>query len=289
MDHDTILEDLVKKLEQSSSKKLEDWKSLKEDLTKRKLKECDQYIQKISLDEAEKILPVIKKLEERFGYGQMLSNIEITGGSQEQLERIRTISKMRGDACAMLDSLADAGYMLHEYMDTNSKTLIRYITPNDVLLFTNLLEKDKHEKFYTILKTLKTVLGYDNRQQSSQHHKEIENLIELTNLKGDVTGAICLLAERGYKIKKELGLTENHVDTIDFITRIILQDPLTNTLFLYKTLKPDLFKEYFTSISVEKKKESIGKIFESDYQNEQVTKWLEESYPDILREVSFKD
>lgn len=288
MEPSLTIEDLVKNLENSLSKKLEDWKNLKEDLEKRKLSDYDKIMKVISVDEAGRILPVIKKLEERFKYGIMYSDVGITGGSRVQLDRITEFSKMEGNVCEMLDSLADAGYMLNEYKDKNGQMIV-YITPKDLELFRRLLKKDRYKEFSNIFKTLKTVLDYNNKIQRPNYHAEIENLIGLTKIKGDVNGAICLLANQGYKIKEELGLTENHVATIEFITRTILQECATNTLYLYKILKPDIFKEYFTSISLEKKKELLGRIFESDYQSEDVIKWLDKTYPDIMREVSFKD
>ncbi|MDP2907478.1 MAG: hypothetical protein Q8O03_06060 [Nanoarchaeota archaeon] len=288
MKQELTIEELVKNLENSLSKKQEDWKKLKEDLEKRKLSDCEQIMKMISVDEAGKIFPVIKKLEERFKYGIMYSEIDITGGSRVQLDRITELSRTDGNACDMLDSLADAGYILNEYKDKNNY-LIVHITPKDLELFKRLMKNDRYKKFSNVFKTLKTALGYNNKIQKPNYHAEIENLIELTKIKGDVTGAICLLADQGYKIKEELGLTENHVATIEYITRTILKESEINKLYLYKTLKPDIFREYFTSVSLEKKKYLLGKIFESEYQNEDVIKWLDKTYPDLMREVSFKD
>jgi hypothetical protein len=288
MKQELTIGDLVNNLENSLSKKLEDWKNLKEDLEKRNLLDYEKIMKMISIDEAGRILPVIKKLEERFGYGIMYSDIGITGGSPVQFDRITELSKTDGNVCDMLDSLADAGYMLNEYTGKN-KQLTVYLTSKDITLFKRLMKKDRYKNFSNIFKTLKTTLSYNNKIQKPNYHAEIENLIELTKIKGDVTGAICLLANQGYKIKEELGLTENHVETIEFIIRTILKESEINRLYLYKALKPDMFKEYFTSISLEKKKDLLGRIFESDYQNEDVIKWLDKTYPDLMREVSFKD
>ncbi|MDP2908334.1 MAG: hypothetical protein Q8N77_00855, partial [Nanoarchaeota archaeon] len=63
-DKDKTIEELVEELEFSVNKKLEDWKILKEDLTGRRLTNCEQHMKKISVDEAEKLLPIMKKLEE---------------------------------------------------------------------------------------------------------------------------------------------------------------------------------------------------------------------------------
>ncbi len=292
MGQDETLEKLVKELEISVNKKLENWKNLKKDFEKRELYEYEKHMGRISVDEAGKILAIVKKLEERFGYGRMFSDTEITGGSPVQFERILELSKTKGDVCGMLDSLADAGYALNEYKDEKDKTLIRYFTQKDILLFKRLMKKDLYKKFYETFKTLKKTLRYDNKAcLASNHFSEIENLIELTKIEGDVTGAICLLAETGYKINKEAGLTENHVEAIERITRTILKEAENgiNTLYLYKKLKPELFKEYFTNISLEKKKKTLEKIFESEYQNEEVISWLDKTYPDLLREVGFKD
>lgn len=291
IDADDTLEKLVKELEISVNKKLEDWKSLKEDMKKRKLSEYEQRMAQVSVDESTRVLAIVKKLEERFGYGQMFSDINITGGSPVQFERILELSKTEGGICGMLDALADAGYTLNEYKG-NDKIMIRYLAKKDVALFKMLLKDDLYKRFSETFKTLKKTLNYDNRAcSSSNNYSEIENLINLTKIEGDVTGAICLLAETGHRMNKEIGLTENHVETIEYITRTILKETENGIgpLYLYKKLKPELFKEYFSNISLEKKKKTLEKIFESDCHNDEVIRWLEESYHDLLREISFKD
>lgn len=293
IDADDTLEKLVKELETSVNKKLEDWKSLKEDMKKRKLSEYEQRMAQVSVDEAARVLAIVKKLEERFGYGQMFSDVGTTGGSPVQFERILELSKTEGDICGMLDALADAGYTLNEYKDKNQdKIMIRYLAEKDVALFKRLLKDDLYKRFSETFKTLKKTLNYDNRAcSSSNNYSEIENLIKLTKTEGDVVGAVCLLAETGYRMNKEIGLTENHVEMIEYVTRTILKENEDGIsfLYLYKKLKPELFKEYFSNINLEKKKKVLEKIFESDYHNNEVIRWLEESYHDLLRETSFKD
>ncbi len=290
MELDDTLEKLVEDLKVSTSKKLEDWKSLEKDLEKRKLADYEERIKKVSLDEAGKILAVLNKLEEHFGYGRIYSEVSLTGGSPVQFSRVLELSKLKGGVCGMLDTLADAGYTLNEYKEKKDNTMIRYLTEKDIVLFKRLMKNDAYKKFHEIFKTLKRTLGYENKTFSSNYHSEIENLIELTRIKGDVTGAICLLAHKGYSIKKEIGLTENHVETIEYITRVMLKedDNGISILYLYKKLKPELFEEYFSNISQEKKKKVLEKIFESGYQNEEVITWLDKNYPDLIREVGFK-
>lgn len=284
MEPDQKLESIVKNLKNALSKKLEDWNNLKEDLKKRKLVNYEEYIKEVSADEAGKTLAVFKKLEERFGYGRMYSDEGRTGGSPAQFKRVMDLSRTEGNVCAMLDSIAEAGYTLNEYKE--GWTTIRYVTEKDIAFFKKLLKDDMYKKAYETFKILKRTMGYKEASCPSNRHTEIENLIAITEMKGDALGAICLLSNEGYETDKKTGLTKDHVETIKEIIKNVLQET-DSTLYLYRKLKPGLFKEYFSSISQENKKTAVEKILGSEYQNEEIIRWLDEAYPDIVREAGF--
>lgn len=286
---DDILED-IERLKNATSEKLEAWKSLKKELKNRRLADYEYRLNKVDIDEAGRLSSIIRKLDERLGYKEMRSNINVTGGSPVQFDRMLELCRTEGNVSGMIDALADSGYVLSSYHDSKK---INYISEQDLLLFKELLKDDVFIKCSSVLKVLKDFLGYEHGGNHSSDSARVRRLIEASKLKGDVIGAILILANKRYSLDKEVGFTKDHIAVIEKIAKTLGEEesksPGSVCLYFYKEAGTNMFKGYFSELGIKEKKTALKAILELDHHNSEAVKWLEDSYSDLLREASFED
>ena len=268
---------------------IQKWESLKEELKNRGAEKYGKKAKKVEVEEAEKVLAVLEKLSERFNYKNIKENLQKFGESKKErsdFERILKLCRLEGNVLGMLDALADTGYFIG-YGSEKSLNIIEY----DLEVFEELIKDDLFIKYKSIFEALKTNLGYENGGSLifDFYSNQMDKIIKLARVKGDVNGAICLLANEGYQINKA-GITDTDVGCIEKIAKSLQEEKSsieTVSLFLYKEGNPDIFKNYFSSLSDEGQKTVLNKILELDYENKEIIDWLNEKNYEILQKAGF--
>jgi hypothetical protein len=229
------------------------------------------YLLDAESDTPRKYFDVFWKLKEKLGY----KTVSIPAiGQLNQIGKIFKISK-KGDACKVIDFLAEVGYKLGTFEGKGyinfEVDIIEYLTKVDVDTFLKAFYKLKEE------------LGYKSIKQYPIMY-QIKSIIEISQLLG-YARAIDYLATTGYKVKKG-GITEQDIEKIRHISEQLWRKSLEDlTTCLYKDM-PGEFMRGFQHLSLEDKKSVIKSIFNCDKtSNMVVITWLDENYPELVREV----
>lgn len=285
MSIDDKLERIIEDIKSSEAKNSNYLKELEKELKDRKAKDCEKLLRYVDPGEAGRILEVIKKLSECLNYTDLgykgedypEAHIDL---SPQQFKMILHISRLKGDVSGMLETVSYLGFSLKKHRGK------RYINSDeDKYLFTGLMKEGFSDEKKIVLKSLKDMLGYS----FCKTQEECQKLTKVSGMEGDVLGAVCLLASEDCKINQKTGLTKKYLKALECLASELESMNGGNYSYLYKKVKPEFFKEYFSSLSLEKKKLALEKILESDHYDKEVVEWLEQNYYGLLREVGFKD
>lgn len=260
--------------------------TLKDELKKRSLADYEKRIKKIGVGEADKVIAVLEKLRERFKYTFIEENL--SSKDRSDFDRILELCRLEGKVLDMLDSLADTGYFLG-YTNKKNKNIIEY----DIKIFKRLIKDDTFKKYKTVFNDLEACLSYEYDEKSNQfpfYEHQFHKIIDIAELEGDVHSSICLLANRGYQIDKNTGLTDTHVKAIGKIAKSLQEEKSsleTVSSILYKEGNLEIFKHFFSGLPDDKQRTVLEKIFDTDYENKKIIAWLNKEQYDLLQEVGF--
>lgn len=229
-----------------------------------------------------KFLDVFNKLKNCFG---LFANMEKDPSFYNtQVENLLELSKVKGDVCAMLDILVDSGYRFAYKSELKSN----YIEITDLGLFKGLLEDDLFKKYSVVFKALNKGLGYNYEKVREIMHSSIQKIIQLSKLKGDVYGAIYILASEGYSIDKATDITFADMKGIEKIVKALNNKKDSSSLYIYKKGDVKIFKKFFSNLALEMKKKTLKELLDCDYHNEKIIQWLNEDYSEIIKETGLK-
>lgn len=294
------LTDTIKEVVEEANKrknKQDIWKTLEEKLKKEKSikKEFNNLIHEIDNLEAYKILKVWDAVDEhlnkkKHGLGYRAYR---TFNALKELAKIDYIEEV-------IKTLGDSSFEMPTYRDILTYT---YLDENHVKFFGTLAKDELYKKYGPLSKALNK-LGYKGiNNYSKPPQNQIEHFITTISLKGDVEGAMYVLAANGYKIDESAGL--DYLD-IKNVKKVIEEDEKEKLegkggipIYLYNTGNAELFQDYFNGLEIEKKKSILRSIL--DYETKdakdcllrgsetQIRCWLEKDYENLIREIGFED
>lgn len=281
-----VMEDFSKRRNKS-----ETWAALETKLKKIGLGEVyNKLIREIDSSEAYKLLKVWDMVDER------LNKKKLTWGCRKRktFEVIRALSEIE-DIEEVIKTLEDSGFELPPYKDIFTYT---FLDIDHLKLFESLSKDKSYERYGPVSKALnkldyKGPNGYPKSKQI-----QLEHLTNIISLKGDVAGAMYVLANNLYKIDETVGL-----DSLDIksIKKIIAEDEKEASegkggipVYLYNTGNLEMFQDYFNSLKTENKKSVLKSILEYETkeerkENNKAREWLEKNYECLIREIGFED
>lgn len=145
-------------------------------------KPSKKIIKKLSKIDKDKYLAVFRRLKNELGYEGVRRNYT-------QIKRLAKISELEGDVLKTIDALVESNL----YIGSGSN---RSLTSDNFKAIKMLSKIDKG-KYLTIFRSLKDNLGYEGVRNASD---QIEKLVKISELGGDVLRAIDALAESNYYI-----------------------------------------------------------------------------------------
>ncbi len=231
------------------------------------------YLLDAEKDTPNKYLDVFKKLKEKMDY----KTVNVAHDQFYQVDKVYRLSKIRGDICKTIDVLAEIGYKPVKFYGGK-----RWLTYGDVDIMDKFTKFDV-DNFLKAFRKLKEKLGYKSIRNS---FGQINDILTISQILG-YSKAIDFLAEkRGYKIRK------SDINFVDIQNIKESADKLWEEAFegfipcLYKS-SPVKFIEYFKGLGVEDKKVVIKSIFNCNeaFNDHGVVTWLDENYPELVREV----
>lgn len=290
------LTNIIKKIMEDSDKKKNTpdmWEVLKKKLKKSGYKEsedreCDETLGEISTVGAYKFLQVWETLDKYINkkgnkWGGSYSKENVAGIVRLcGIDNIEEIIRILGETG--YDELAtwNGGFYTHVY-----------ISERAIELFKTFAEDDLYKKYDMVFKTIKN-LGYKGiKSYDTSASTQLGYLTKISKLDGDPIGAIYVLASNSYQIDQFIGLSKIDIQNIKQIIEEAQNEKGGIPIYLYEKGTPEIFKEYFNSLSVASKKSALESILKYDNKEEtsnsreEIQKWLEESYKDMLTEVGF--
>ncbi|MBL7100328.1 MAG: hypothetical protein ISS23_00050 [Nanoarchaeota archaeon] len=229
----------------------------------------------------ENYLNIFNQLKDKLGY-------EGTKGSLSQVEMIIQLSKLDNDnVLSAIKTLADSNYYLHN----DGK---RFLSENNVSTIERITEVNPR-RYLAIFKKLNTKLGYEG---VGSHYSEINRIIEISNLKGDILSAIDVLEEENYCNRELSTISSDNIKKIsevaikleneDIFLKKELENLKGNHICLYRG-SSEAFIEFYSKIgAIEEKKDIIRAILNCDYENKDAVSWLDANEADLLREVGLE-
>jgi len=233
----------------------------------------------------------------------------------DQARRVLKIANLKGDVEGAVAALVESGYNLHVY----NKGEYSYLRDEDVSIIKTLAKADQ-QKYLKTFKTLKEKIGYTSVNdhlynqnlfnKNSDYSDQARKVLKISNLEGNVEGAIDALAD-GYclhvrKKGKYKILVDEDIRLIKKLTRYNLRDMkainrITSGLWnkeleslglddfcLYKGHAKS-FIDYFSNlIGVEEKKNILRAIFNCDYENQEIIDWLDKHETALVKEVGLE-
>lgn len=262
---------------------LETWTVLKEKLKKNKYNnqdDVDKIIEEISLAGPDKFLKVwdlldkyLNKEGDKWSGGNKNRNIKM----MKELCKINNIEEI-------IETLGKIGYVLA----INYYTV--FIPEDDLKIFEKFAKDKLYEKCALSFKALKK-LGYQSiKSYETPKSTQLGYILEISSLKGNVTGAIYALASNGYQIDQVAGINKLDIQNIKQVIKEAEKEKGGISIFLYEKGNLEIFQDYFNNLKVEDRKSALESILEYDKENsnnKEIIKWLEETYKDLLKEVGF--
>lgn len=144
-----------------------------------------KIIHKLKHTDLDRLLTVLKKLKERFGYEGMKEN------DNSQLDKLLQISKFNGMVLEAIDALADSNWYIGDSID-------RYRISSDDVDIIQKISKSNPKRYSAISKKLIGRLGYKGIKR--KYDIQFARLFELSKLNGKVLEAIDALADANYHI-----------------------------------------------------------------------------------------
>jgi len=160
--------------------------------------------------------------------------------------------------------------------------------------FIDKLKQADIRRFPDVFKRLRDKLGYKGTT-----YNQVNKIIKISQLEGDILGSIDALADSNYRKSKLSKIDKNYMEKIrNFIQelenqkKLSLEKELENLssshLCLYKG-SAEIFIDYFSNlICVEEKKNILRSIFNCDYNNQEIIDWLDKHEIELVREVGLE-
>lgn len=289
------LKDIVTKIIEDSDKKKntpDTWENLKKKLKKSGYKEndsreYDETIGEISTVGAYKFLQVWETLDKYINkkgnkWGGSYSKENVAGIVQLcKIDNIEEVIRVLGETGYDELSTWTGDFLTHVY-----------VSNGDIRLFKTFSEGGLYQKYEVVFKAIKN-LGYKGiKSYDTSAPTQLEYLTSISRLNGAV-GAVYALASNGYRIDSFIGLSKIDVHNIKQIIEEAQNEKGGMPVYLYEKGDLKIFQEYFNSISIESKKSALESILKYDNKEEtsksreEIQKWLEESYKDLLTEAGF--
>lgn len=264
------------------------WEKLKDKLKKEGFRDPSKIIADLGDDGAYEFLEVWGALDEH-----LKKKDYDWGGSCNgyNIDSIKTISKMEG-AKGIIRILSEIGYQLPTYIE-DRKSHVR-VGDECVQFFKTLEKEGLYKNCTSIIKALKNLDYKDINSYETPAHAQLEYFIKIACIKEDPAGAMYILASKGYKIDKTIGLNKLDLSNIEKIAKEGKEEIL---VYLYNEVNTRLFQEYFNNLEAEKKKSTLKSILDYETKTELEgsnnrklnREWLEKDYKDLLREIGFED
>lgn len=285
---DTVTE-VVKDFNKRKNKS-EVWETLEKKMKKSGFKdEYNKLLHELDSYEAYEFLRVWDVIN------QHLNKKEIKWGDKDETYgMIKTLSKIENIE-DVIKTIAYSGYELYIISATPFGTDI-YLHKDDVKIFETLAKDGLYKKYDSVFKVLNK-FGYKGVNSYKNMPTQVDHIISLAGLEGDVLGAIYILVNNGYQIDEFVGL--NRLD-LKGIERILEENEKEISegkggipVYLYNTGNLELFQDYFTSLTMSDKKSVLKSILEYETKQEpqehnKIRDWLEKDYESLIREVGFE-
>jgi len=295
-----VLEDVIKEVVEdlnNGPRKLEVLEILKKRMKKEGFKEelFPRIIGEIGVSEVDWFLKVLETLNKHFNKkGCKWGGCSTYRRSSYKV--MNELSKM-DSAEDILEILAETGYELEIYKDFGSYI---YLCDKDMNIFETLEKNGLYKEYALRFKALKK-LGYKKINSYKTLAKvQLDHLIKISQLEGDIIGAIYILASNGCQIDKFYGIDKLDIRGIKKIADEVQKEKVQGRggshIYLYEKGDVEIFQDYFNNLSVEDKKPVLESILEYEAKkertksgnNKEIKKWLEVNYSGLIKEATFK-
>lgn len=290
MEIDESIEEIVNGLSVTSQQE-KDWQELK-NLFKKMDAWGECYSQSVDFFEAKNILDVLKKLRDNFYYTDLIEDENASGGEKGQFSNIIKLSRLDGDVLDMLDTLS--GIWRIRAWGTPKEHLTGrgvhyFLSEEDIDSFKALLKDKLYKRYEKIYWLLQEELGYELKQNYARVHQQ-SLVVNLSQIEGDVYGAIYALANKGLRIHSPRMLSQKDVDGVERIIKTFEDKGLDLTITVAGELfiKGDetRFKNYFSILDKDDQQKIIEELFNSK-DNNNIQNWLLEEYGTLVKETAY--